>query len=312
MPTCKKCGRWGLFLDTDFWGVCDRCRAYERAQKEAELHARKQEIERKKAKQFRYFREKIFPTIASNADVQKIWSHWTPKIHDNEKQIGKQLKAIYEAIPISIDTKNLSGLFIDNIRFALFETSLLSCSCSDFKLGKWPCVHMYRLFHDLSEAERLNPQIFDIDSDLLSRFLMLDDDCKEDFISHIKYLPPEGTDRVIGKEISREINAGLLVKSDVYNYTPFLNNMTKDGIILMLAKKSIHDFRPSWSKVKLVAWVMENHLDIVSKHFKDYAHISLSQDVLSWGEGIRQSISSSTLSRPYSWRQAVDEATVDL
>lgn len=309
MSKCTKCGRWGLFLNTDFWGVCDRCREVERIQKEAELRTRKQEIERKKAKQFRYFRENIFPAVASNEDIQKIWSRWETRIHDDKKQLDKQIKAIYEAIPISIDTKNFSGLFINHIIFDFFETSLLSCSCSDFKSGKQPCVHMYRLFHDLSTAKKSNPQIVDVDTDLLSRFLMLDDDCKEAFIFRVQHYFEEEQDEVIDKRTSKEIEVGLLEKSDVHDYTKFLNNMTKDGIILMLAKRSIQDFRPSWSKVKLVAWVMENHLDILSKHFKDCAHISASQDVLSWGEGIRQSILSSTVIHPSFWWQAVDEAT---
>lgn len=308
MPKCTKCGRWGLFLNTDFLGVCDRCREDERIEKEAELCARKQEIERKKANQLRCFREKIFPITTSNYDVQRIWSHWKSKIHDNEKQLDRQLKAIYEAIPISIDTQNHSGLFIKKCSFELFETSLLSCSCSDFKIGGWPCVHMYRLFHDLSIAERSNPKIVDVDTDLISKFLALDSDCKEDFIFHIQCLPPDGADRIMREKFFKEIEIGLIQKSDVHDYTAFLNNMTKDEIILMLAKKSVHDFRPSWSKVKLVAWVTENHQDVLSKHFKNCAHISVSQNALSWGDGIRQSISLSTVVHPLFWWQAVDEA----
>ena len=303
MAKCKKCGRWGLFLQTNFWGVCAECVKEEEQRKAFEKQMKIRELEEERARQLLYFRQKHFPITSSVDHVQQTWKIWKKSIHDSDKQLAKQLKAIYEPIPLLIDSINLSALFTNYCTTEFYETTLTSCTCLDFKQGGYPCCHMYRLFLDLSSGVSSNPLITDISSELRTKFYALDEKYWKSFFDNIKYIGEKGHDRFLSEDLIAEIAAGLLQSSNVADYTTLLNQMTKDELFLALAKKGIQDFRPSWSKVKLISWVIDNHQDFLLKHFKQYAHISATPDVINWGQGIKQSFDSSTLIHPHFWHE---------
>ncbi len=244
---------------------------------------RRKEFKEKREHDFHVFRSSIFPIASSDPLVQSNWSYWSPDIHDTETQLTKQVSAIFETIPILIDSKKMSGLFI-SITAEFYETTLTTCSCSDFRIRRWPCIHMYRLFHELSSVVKSCPQIVDIDKSVVSKFLSLDADCKKHFIERITHFDLEGHDTFLDEKTLKEIKSGLIVKSDAHNYSQLLNRMTKDQIILTLSKENIPGFHVSWSKVKLISWVVENHQNFLSQHFNNFAHISISPDALQWCE----------------------------
>lgn len=320
MARCIRCGRWGLFLRTNYSGVCFDCIESEQIQKAA--HERSLELERKrerlyrermeresKEKDFSYFRENIFPIISPNQDIQKEWEQWPSEIHNSSQQISQQINSIYWVRPALIDTNNLSGMFMDFMKgelrllgpiMLLSKTSLSSCTCSTFKVYKQPCEHMYRLFRDLSFPQKAIPEIIDISPDILSKFYSLDEKSQDRFISLLRSSSESGIDQFLYEDMDKIIEIGLLLKSEVQNYINFLSKMTKDEIILALAKKGIQGFRPSWSKVKLMDWVIVNQPKFLSTRFKDYAHISFPPEVLSWKKGISISYNSWRTDRPTS------------
>lgn len=278
----------------------------EKARKEAEEQARIREVERKRRDNISKFRHKFFPIVSPDADIQTVWNHWKSDIHDTDKQLDVQVEALYRTIPILINTKNISGLFID-IPTQIYETTLVSCSCDNFRKYKMPCSHMYRLFYELSNEENRNSKITDIDSVLLSKFYKLDRTGMEHFVETIKYMDDKGRDKFLNENLCKEIDIGLLIKSEVVDYATILTHITKDELILALAKRGIQGFRPSWSKVRLIAWTVENHQEFLRKQFKQYAHVSASQDVLSWGKGIQQSWDIRFESHPYFWREVREQ-----
>lgn len=285
MPKCSKCGRWGLFLHTNYSGVCSNCVEMEQMQRDAEKRKRLQEIENRRIKRLSNFRRNIFPIESKDERIPKAWSHWPEKVHNEDHQLNLQLEALYEPVPIIIDPENQTGAFFE-MTTGIIETTLLSCSCREFKKQALPCKHMYRLYYDLSHQEKIDPRVVDVNPRILEMFRALDADCQNDFICRIRFMRPDGRDCVCNDCISKEIAIGLLSESAVRDYTPFLSKMTKDEIILALAKKGIHGFGTSWSKVKLIAWVIENHSDFLKRHFKNVVHISPSPDALSWAAGI--------------------------
>lgn len=275
-----------------------------RAQEEAEKQARIREIERKRMENLSKFRQEFFSITSPNTDIQAVWKRWKLDIHDTDEQLNVQVKAKYEAIPILIDTDNYNGIFSDLIG-RLYETTLISCTCDDFKINGHPCLHIYRLFYELSNKETRNPNITDINPTLLLNFNKLNNDEKKHFIDTITYMNEKGRDRFLHEDVCKEIKLGLLIKSEVEDYAALLAHMTKDEIILALAKNGIQGFRPSWSKVRLIAWTVENQQGFLRKHFKQYAHVSASPDVLSWSRGIQQSHDMWTVTHPYSWVEIV-------
>ena len=306
MPKCKKCGRWGLFLKTNYRGICLDCYNMEEYLKKSESEACSRRFEQKRAEDLAFFREKIFPVVTQDWNIQETWSHWRSDIHNSDKQLDEQVKAIYEAIPILINTGKLSGIFI-SITTEFFESTLLSCTCPYFKSEGQPCMHMYRLFNELSKVERENPQIVEINKNILICFYSLSEKHRKDFINRIRYMDCDGEDRFLNEELSEEIEAGLLEKTDVRDYTKFLQRMTKDEIILALAKKGIQGYRPSWSKVKLIDWVIENQQDFLLQHFRNCAHISANEEILAWGKGINRSRDSWVITHPHFWYEVCKE-----
>lgn len=316
MPRCVKCGKRSLFLKLSTAGICKDCYENELAEEKkfldhlhAERKAQAMELERQKKKRFSYFRGHIFPTTSSNDSVQNAWEHWDIQIHDSIEQLKQQVKSLYEVIPISINTHKLVGYFSDILALGkIYDTTLTSCTCDQFKRTSKPCFHMYRLFSILSNVDCTNLDVVDIGEDYIAKFASLDDSQKMDFIFRIQLMDSNGRDVFMKPELGAEISAGLFVESYDVNYAPILSKMTKDEIILALAKKGIQGFRPSWSKVMLISWVSETQHDFLRKHFNNFVHISADPEVISWGKAISRLKNECTISHPYNWEELCKEA----
>lgn len=257
-----------------------------------------------------FFRAKIFPTVASNKEIQQIWCCWTAQIHDTEEQLRQQVEAIYEAFPIYIDHSEFSSCFSDFCSVSrTYNTCLTNCTCDYFRKTRKPCKHMYRLFTMLEKHDEAESGVF-IGKESIRKFNLLSDNQKDDFIFRIQYIGIHGSDSFKHSELQAEIDVGLFAESDDVDYTPVLNRMTKDEIILALTQSDIQGFRQSWSKVRIVAWVIENHNDYLKSKFENYVHISASKEIIFWGQSIRELKMSSTVVHPIFWEDMCRDTDV--
>ncbi len=288
MPKCWSCGKHSLFLKLSFAGRCYDCereilrKEEERKKRIIELEA-KQEIERqRKLSQFRDY----YPLKADNEQTSSFLSVWDNRIHDDESQVTRQRRALCQTTPIEINTKLCSATFISRFSDRIYKSDLVNCTCADFSKHNLPCKHMYRLFYELNHAPS-NSKIIDISYIFLDKFEGLSNEAKLEFIHSCAYNKLNRPRLRVYKGVWTElVEAGVFVTSTISDYTPLLNNLTKDEIILALAKKGISGYRPSWSKVKLIDWVNNTQKAFLVKHFRDYALLQMSPDLLEWANGI--------------------------
>ena len=288
MGTCWNCGRRGLFLRLGMSGRCIACEqeALQKAEAEkkriAELHKRFEIERQQQLSQFRNF----FPLDLKNDRTAPFLSIWGINTHNDENQIRRQRRALCETIPIEINTKLCSATFISRHSNKIYITDIANCSCADFSDRGLPCKHMYRLFYELNHTPQ-NYGILDIPNTILDKFANLSNDAKLKFIDFCKY-GRSGHQKLMSynNPLNELVMAGMIEASAVLDYTPLLGKLTKDEIILILAKNSIVGYRPSWTKVKLIEWISTEQIGFLKKHFRNYALFHIAPDLTEWAESI--------------------------
>lgn len=288
MPKCRNCGKHSLFLKLSLDGRCLDCvqAALQKAEAEerriSELQRKREIEEQQKLSRFR----KYFPLDLNNDQTASFLSIWDIKAHNNENQIRRQRRALCETIPIEINTRLCSATFVSRHSNKIYKTDMVNCTCSDFSARELPCKHMYRLFYELNHAPQ-NPGIFDISYAILDKFGNLSNEANLMFIRFCTYRKLSCPTLMAHSNVTQElVHAGFLSASAVLDYAPLLNKLTKDEIILALAKKGVSGYRPSWTKVKLIDWVTSTQVDFLKKHFKNYALYQIAPDLAEWAEGI--------------------------
>lgn len=74
------------------------------------------------------------------------WNEWDATIHTEPEQVKRQKSAAKADItPISIE--NDFAVFRGSKKN--YETTLISCTCTDYGIRRLPCKHIYRLAHEL-------------------------------------------------------------------------------------------------------------------------------------------------------------------
>lgn len=306
MPRCWNCGRRSLFIKLSFSGRCYDCerenlrKEEERKKRIIELKA-KQEIERqRKLSQFRDY----YPLKVDNEQTSSFLSVWDNRIHDDECQLTRQRRALCQAIPIEINTKLCSATFISRYSDKIYKSDLVSCTCADFSERSLPCKHMYRLFYELNHAPS-NSKIINVSYLFLDKFESLSDEAKVKFIDFCTYHKLDHPTLMQCTGTMEDlVQTGVLIVSAIIDYNPLLHKLTKDEIILALAKKGISGYRPSWTKVKLIDWVNTTQKTFLEEHFKNYALFQISPDLQEWAEGI------STAWRNFQFDTSVDPFSV--
>ncbi len=295
MAKCRNCGNWGLFLKVDSNHLCKECAALlaaeeassriaeeKRENEEKRRDAIREEYLKKQKEELESFR-KVFPLNINNPSIiNNGWEKWSGK-HISEGQIARQRRSLEETTPIIIRIGDeISGVFVSRYWSRIYDTTLQSCTCPDFTSTQLPCKHMYRLFYEanITETESTLGIIRDLPPDLENGFSQLTDDEKMSFLSRASYLPKFGMTVKIS-EVSNTIKSGLYVASEP-NYELLLNDLTKDKIILQLAKKRVSGFAPSWTKTKLINWVLENQKEALKTIFPHYCLIKLSDHAKEW------------------------------
>lgn len=293
MSTCRMCGKFKLFMKLSADGLCPSCASLvytaERQKRLSEQRDKEREnriaaIAQRQKSQISEFRSTLFPLSITVPAVKPLWSFWdTHCDHDSASQILRQKRALFQTIPVAIDSKRLTGTFISWNRENIYTTDLLSCTCPDHSERQLPCKHMYRLFYELNKEEHDYPisQIIDIPQ-IMSRLFTLNESQRKDFMFMARFMVKQGKDISANDNIKTAVEAGLYCKSEPRHYDALLQEMTKDEIILALTKKGYSGFVYSWTKVRLIDWVQTSCPQFLKKQFKNYCHIDLGPEVSEW------------------------------
>lgn len=302
MVKCWKCNRKGLFLKLRYDGLCKYCVEDENRsiceknqkleqQKKDELKSRELQIKNEKIASFRL----EFPLNSTNNAIAFL-QHW--KYFNQDDQIIRQKRALHQCVPIAINSKDCNGIFVSHLNNKIYNTDFYCCSCPDYVNRKQPCKHMYRLFYEISTSNT-NNSIINIDISLLDAFDNTSNDAKDEFFKYCRWYRSGGIDCYCNDGIKELISAGIFQKNPPFSYVRLLGKLTKDELILALAKRNIAGYRPSWSKVKIINWVCETQPKFLEKYFSNYANITPSVPYREWIEGIKKSFDSYEVAYEY-------------
>ncbi len=240
------------------------------------------------------FHRSFFPIVSSDEKIQSDWEI-IPCNHNSYEQLVRQKRSI-RTVPIYIDHKFLSGDFLSSTADTVYSVSLFSCDCPDFQKRYLPCKHMYRLFYELTVGT-------DISSSLTtpniqeSGFYRLSNSEKSDLIKLVQSLIicPDTTKTVLkSSQISRFVSLDLIQPTDSISdedYSLLLDLMTKDEILISLRDYGIENCRSSWSKKKVVDWVVMSHRDFLFQKFNHYMAITIPSTLTAWYSYIVKAIS---------------------
>lgn len=210
-----------------------------------------------------------FYLISRNPKIYDIWNYkWHIKIHKTSDQFWRRQRALEKNQALYIDIIELEGKFLGSLG-EVYDTTLKRCDCEDFKRRWLPCKHMYRLYYELEQGNSISiadgvayahsiSQIKNAPKDSLILFCEIAKNIRDNKVYFSK----------INKDITYLLDNGLIAQKAEKDYISLLNSMTKDNIILALAKKSVTDYKPSWSKSKLINWIVDNEEDFLAKHYK--------------------------------------------
>lgn len=214
-----------------------------------------------------------------------IWGKWADFHSDEYAQ--KRIKSAQSAklTPVNVDEENLCGEFTGS--HGRYTTSLVSCPCGDFRRGRRPCKHMYRLAMELnlldmeyktdasqrvlskSESATLEETIDLIESfsENLQHYLL---DVLFDFLYHSK----NGYACLNKNDLFYElINSGLIEENlDLYT---LLNNFKRNEINSLIASLDV-EFKKNMRLDKLINWCIENIPEQIPGLFPDYTTVTFS------------------------------------
>ena len=269
----------------------EKARIHKLERERAEREAAQQKTLRDFQAKVEDFRNRKFPIDPADDLIKSKWNVWTSQCHDEEDQLMRQERALYNVTPLLIDTKACVGYFLSSDRSRIYETYLFTCSCADFENRDLPCKHIYRLFYDLNHPENIPNGIANIPDNVYESFLKASNSTKFHFVDQAIHLPNAGRIGNIDSAWRALIKSKLVIRSspDLDSYTPLINSKTKDQIFDALKAHGIDDFRQSWTKERLINWIKTNHPDFLKKYFADYALLTLTPDAVSWAEGIKKS-----------------------
>lgn len=263
----------------------------ERARKlEAERQQRVQREELEKKASIERFHKNIFPVETENPSVSAVWGRYPSGLHDMPEKIERQKKALYKTTPVLISTGKMVGFFypsFDSDYHKVYRTSLVDCTCPDYAKHTGPCKHIYRLFYELNH--KYSPGIIDVDPVLEGILLNISESDFYDLVGKIRY--PSASVSMLTEANKQLANAGILLakRPSEDQYRELLNSMTKDQIILSLAKKNVTGYCPSWSKFRLITWIIETQPKYLAKQFRDYVYLTPSPLATTWIDGVKSS-----------------------
>lgn len=251
-------------------------------------------IEARRLERVDSFHDDIFSVVADDAHIQSIWDCYSRSLHDESGQFYRQKRALYNTIPISINTQEMSALFLsssltvdDEADDIVYQTSLTQCSCPDFKKRGGPCKHIYRLFFELTHLPYGNPQIVDIDPFITDGLFALTLKARENLLVGVYQNGSFSRCSRKTKLIKEQISVGFLEESSDIPYESLLNAMTKEQIFSALEEKEVQGYRKGWRKSDLVSWILDSQPGFLKKQFRGYVLLSFNPILREWIDGIQ-------------------------
>ena len=277
------------------------------AKAKREEKAKQAALEAQRKESIRLFHLNTFPVTTSDVKIASIWdSKYPSSLHDNPKMIENQVRALYQTIPLLIDPEHMTALIgeydmYDDYALKIYHTDLHSCSCYGCQDNK-PCKHIYRLFYELSHKPYLNQAIIDKDHSISKELSKLSSKYKPTS-TELSKLSTYDLKNFIFKTSSISNSADFTILYHDYielglftvaplsdeDYRQLLNKMTKDRIILALRNYGASGFYPSWSKFRLVTWIIENQRAFLQDRYSGYGIVSPIPILKDWIDGVQMS-----------------------
>lgn len=227
-------------------------------------------------------RTEVFPIYTDDSRIQSYWSALECE-HDSFSQITRQQRSI-RTMPILIDPRNMQALFLSSNLSTIYHCRLFMCDCPDHDKRSLPCKHMYRLFYELTTGSEIAKNVV-VGSAVMDKFCELDTNIQIEFVNQVRSVVRF---HFAGKTMRRTPQIDALLKSEFFtecnntDYSKLLDKKTKDQIIISLSSHGIRECRPSWSKVKLIDWIIENQQAYLAEEFSEYVSISIPKEYKSW------------------------------
>lgn len=253
------------------------------------------QLERAKKEEFH---SRVYPISTSDEEIKAEWKKWDYSSHDDEQQLQRQERSLYNVTPLLIDSNARLGYFLSSDGASIYETHLSTCSCPDFERRNLPCKHIYRLFYDLNHQENIIPGMKDIPDGVYSAFQKMSSSAKLYFVQYGVHIPDNGRTCTVDASWRAEIRSKLVKKSepDIESYVPLINAKTKDQIFDALKTFEIEGYRQSWTKERLINWIKTEQPDFLKKYFIDYGFLTLPPEVIPWARSI---VKAKILFRPF-------------
>lgn len=99
--------------------------------------------------------------IYGRCHIIKDWSDWDYSIHCDKSQTDRQGRAITYPFTFEINKHSQSARFSSTSELPYYDTTLSSCTCTDFQERKLPCKHIYRLALELGIIDIVKRPSFD-------------------------------------------------------------------------------------------------------------------------------------------------------
>ena len=231
------------------------------------------------------FHTDFFPITSPDKEIQSDWNV-IPCDHDSYEQLVRQKRSI-RTQPVYVNHDMRDAFFLSSDMSVIYSVSLFTCSCPDYEKRCLPCKHMYRLFYELTVGTSYTPGINVTNSSEAIGFLKLSDRDKVSYINIVCSLyGRRNYPLTIHKlpYIKKSLQAGLLLQSEL-DYASFLDSRTKNEIIESLRASGITDCYPSWTKTRIIDYIIEHHKQYLKKKYNDFVAVSIPAALESWCSG---------------------------
>lgn len=232
------------------------------------------------------FRVGFFPVVSPDKKIQSDWATLSCD-HDSRGQLVRQKRSI-RTLPVYVDHNMRHAYFLSSDMNCVYDVRLFDCTCPDHEKRVLPCKHMYRLFYELTVGTDYTIGVNASSLDSVTGFLELSDEDKVSYISTVRALCGRGNRPLTMRKlphIAKALQIGLLLQSDAIDYASLLDAWTKDEILISLRDFKITDCYPSWTKVRLIDYVTENHRQYLSKEYKDFTAVTIPPILEPWCKG---------------------------
>lgn len=232
------------------------------------------------------FHSSFFPIVSPDEKIQSEWAALSCD-HDSHEQLTRQKRSI-RTLPVYVDHNTRHAYFLSSDTNHIYDVRLFYCTCPDHEKRVLPCKHMYRLFYELTVGTNYTMGVNVTNLNIAAEFSELSDEGKVSYIQTVHTLCTRENRPLTTRKssyIMEAIQTGLLLQSKDVDYTSLLGARTKDEILISLRKSGITSCYPSWTKVRIIDYVVNNHKKYLLREFKDFTAVTIPPILEPWCKG---------------------------